>query len=165
MADSHEAILTAFMTLSGTALNPEQRVQCTLPIRTGGCGVKGTALLQPAARISAVAGFLSAGGRRVGAPAFALTSEMTDTASVLEDLRSRLGPNFDPLAQWTCNPSLVSTADAAHCAQSWWSAALGKSTLNHLIENARPRNQARMLEKRGGLGTTWMTALPSRGSA
>ena len=165
VAESHEAILTAFMTLSGTALSPEQRVQCTLPIRTGGCGIKGTALLQPAARISAIAGFLSVGGRRVGTPAFALSSEMTDSASVLEDLRSRLSPNFDPLSQWTCHPSLVSTADGTHCTQSWWSAALGKSTLNHLIENARPRDQARMLEQRGGLGTTWMTALPAAGSA
>ena len=165
VAESHEAILTAFMTLSGTALSPEQRIQCALPIRTGGCGIKGTALLQPAARISAVAGFLSTGGRRVGAPTFALAPEMTDTACVLEDLSSRLGPNFDPLTQWIGNPSLVSTADSTHCAQSWWSAAIGKSTLDHLIDNARPRDQARLLEQRNGIGTTWMTALPACGSA
>jgi hypothetical protein len=55
--ECHETVLSSFMDLMGATLTPPQRLQATLPIRVGGCGIKGIAQLQPAARVAALAGF------------------------------------------------------------------------------------------------------------
>lgn len=71
VAACHESTLTAFMDLAGFSLSASQRLQATLPLRTGGCGLKGASDLQPAARLAALCTFYGGGARRVGVPAYA----------------------------------------------------------------------------------------------
>ena len=157
-------ILEAFSDLAGVSLSAAQRLQCTLPVRTGGCGIKGAVQLQPAARISALASFYSGGGRRVGVPAYALGVDSVGVQPVLGDLISRLGGNFNPLQAWLANPAGLGTAEGDHRNQRWWGTALGERTMVDLLDTASPRDQARLLEQRSGLGSTWMTVLPSVGT-
>jgi hypothetical protein len=166
VADCHEAVLTAFMDLAGLTLTPQQRIQCVQPVRVGGCGIKGASQLQPAARMSALATFYSVGARRVGVPACASQVDSRLLAPVLADLTARLGTNMDPLSSWSTNMSLLATASPDHRSQQWWSTALGQRSVLDLLDSAPPRDQARLLEQRsGGLGSTWMTALPARGTS
>ena len=80
---------------------------------------------------------------------------------VLSHLTGRLGSNVDPLAAWVADTTKLCTADPGFCRQHWWGTALGTRCMLDLVERARPRDQARILEQRSGLGSTWMTALPS----
>ena len=162
--DCHESILSCFMDLSGIALSPTQRLQCVLPVRVGGCGVKGPAQMQPAARIAALAGFYSGGARRVGVPTYATSADDALIIPVLADLSSRLGPNQDPLQSWMAHPAGLETASRDHCSQHWWSGVLGAKLMTDLLDHSGPRDQARLLEQRSGLGSTWMTATPSPAS-
>lgn len=74
--------------------------------------------------------------------------------SVLGDLLSRLGTNHDPLATWVADPRKIATADKDMKDQRWWSTALGTRGLNELVDAAGPRDQARLLEQRHGLGSS-----------
>jgi len=83
---------------------------------------------------------------------------------VLADLHSRLGANADPVAQWLADPSRTATATKDHCGQRWWGSAVGTRLMADLLDMVGPRDQARLLEQRSGLGSTWMTAPPSSAS-
>ena len=67
--------------------------------------------MQPAARIAAMAGFLSRGAARVGVPTWAQGADEAMVRPVLSDLTSRLGSNLDPLAAWVADPAKLCTAD------------------------------------------------------
>jgi hypothetical protein len=94
----HNPTIAALEDLAGFPLSPLQRLQAVLPIRSGGCGIKGASQMQPAARIAALAGFYGGDGRRVGTPDYAMAIDPGPLQSVLGDLLSRLGTNHDPLA-------------------------------------------------------------------
>ena len=158
--ESHEAVMAAFMDFSGIALSGGQRVQCLLPIRSGGCGIKGAAQLQPSARIAALAGFYTRGARRVGVPEYASKVDSSLVLPVLSDLASRMGTNYEPLPAWLADHQLIGTSIGDHCLQRWWASAMGGQAMRALIDTASSRDQARLLEQRSGLGSTWMNALP-----
>ena len=159
-----DEVLDAFGDLCGVALTPAQRIQTTLPLRSGGCGIKGVAQLQPAARIAALAGFYGPGAQRVGVPEYARLPDPALLSPVLADLTSRLGHNADPLGAWASDPSRVISASSDHYQQRWWGTLLGTHSFQGLVDAATARDQARLLEIRSGLGGTWMSALPSAAS-
>jgi hypothetical protein len=97
-------------------------------------------------------------------PDYATAPETALTTPVLADLGLHLGPNMDPLAGWTSNPAGMNTAAKNYCSQRWWSTTLGTKLHHWLVDHASPRDQARLLEQRSGVGNSWMAALPSAGS-
>ena len=100
----------------------------------------------------------------MGVPAYATAILPAFVLPVLGDLLTRFGPNFSPVPAWLANPAALATADPDHRNQRWWSTALGERTMRDLLDTESPRDQARLLEQRSGLGSTWMTALPSTGA-
>ena len=153
---AHNAILSSFEDMTGISLLPHQRLQACLPLHNGGCGIKGLHLLQPTARISALAAFYSRGAVTVGLPNYARKIVPSLIQPVLSDLTSRLGINCDPLTAWDACPDRLSTASNDHCSQHWWSTTLGARVMLDLLDQLGPRDQARLLEQRTGLGSTWM---------
>ena len=78
----------------------------------------------------------------------------------LEELLHLLGPNFGPLQRWQGNIRGLAQADADHLQQKWWSKALGNAAQLALLDHITPRDQARLLEQQGGIGSAFMTVTP-----
>ena len=155
-----EAILSAFEEIVGCGLSSTQRQQAGLPFRQGGCGLKVPSQVRPAARISALARFFTSGGARVGVPESARNITSSMVMPVLEDLLSILGPNYGPLQRWKGDLTAISQVDPDHLQQKWWSGALGTAQQLALLDHVPPRDQARILEQQGGVGTAFMSVTP-----
>ena len=156
-----EAILGAFEEIIGCGLSSLQRIQVGLPFRQGGCGLKVPSQVRPAARMSALARFHTDGGRRVGVPDSALQVTGSTVMPVLHDLLSQLGPNFGPVQRWQGELRGLENADSDHMQQKWWSAALASAKTLSLLDQATPRDQARLLEQQNGIGTAFMAVTPN----
>jgi hypothetical protein len=55
----------------------------------------------------------------------------------------------------------MEAAEPAHRRQKWWAEQVGKQRILKLLDNASPRDQARLLEQAGGLGTCFMGVIPN----
>ena len=161
LAQADQAILAAFEDLVGVALTGPQLAQVYLPFSAGGCGVRAPLQTRPAARISGILGYLTGGAAAIGAPDFCSTLPAASVLPVLEDLASKLTPNFDPLALWMDKVELLSSATTEHSRQKFWSEALGKSRVLGLLDQLPTRDQARLLEQTNSIGSAWMIVPPS----
>ena len=158
---ANDIVLSAFEDLVGCALSQSQRDQASLPLSTGGCGLKSPRLVQPAARIAALLAFLGGGCANVDVPTYARTPSSTAVAPVLDHLVELLGPQFESIQQWQGRHDLLATSDPSKWHQKHWTDAIGKATMMRLLDSATPRDQARLLEQTSGLGTAWMSVKPS----
>lgn len=158
-----EIILGAFEDLLGCGLSEEQRVQASLPLRTGGCGLRIASRVRPAARISALASFYSEGAKAVGIPDYAAQPRAGWLMPPMTELRACLGSNFDPLSAWMGTLSSLTTAGQDHRKQKWWSEAIGKRVMQDLLgrPSVSARDQARLLEQANGLGSSFMSVPPN----
>jgi hypothetical protein len=156
-----ETILSAFEDVVGCSLNAHQRIQVSLPLSNGGCGIKNPTFTQPAARIAALAAFHTGGAKRVGVPQYHTDTPPAGLQPVLGDLQSRLGANHDTTALLLRNSSALQTLAGEKTSQQWWSRELGKQAMTDLIDHVPPRDQARLLEQLTGIGNDWMSALPT----
>jgi hypothetical protein len=160
-ARANDIVLTAFEDLVGCALTQQQRHQASLPLSTGGCGLKSPRLVKPAARIAALLAFLGGGCDKVAVPLYARTPSSAAITPVIEDLICLLGPQFESLETWQGRHDLLATADPSKWHQKHWTDALGKATMIRLLDESTARDQARLLEQMSGLGTAWMSVTPS----
>jgi hypothetical protein len=145
----------------GCNLNAAQRLQVTLPLSQGGCGIKQPSTIQPAARISALSTFYTVGAKKVGVPEAISKVDSDLTTPVLHDLLEELGQNCDPLPAWTQDPDKMSSATPQYHSQKWWANMLGQAATIRLIDMSDNRNQARILEQINGIGHHWMLAVPN----
>ena len=160
-ARANDIVLSAFEDLVGCALlSQQQRDQASLPLSTGGCGLKSPRLVKPAARISALLAFLGGGCDNVAVPLYARTPSSAAITPVLEDLTGLLGTQFETFHSWQGH-DVLATADPSKWHQKHWTDAIGKAIMLQLLDCASPRDQARLLERTSGLGTAWMSVLPS----
>jgi hypothetical protein len=155
------AIMGAFENIVGCGLTPAQRVQATLPLTSGGCGIRSPTTVRPAARIAAMAGFYQVGAARLGLPGELQKVDLSLLSEPIKDLQARLSPNFSPLDEWVRDPNRIATAERLYSRQKWWSDSLGKQAMLTLVNHSCPRDQVRILEQRDGLGYAWMAAPPS----
>jgi hypothetical protein len=139
------AILTAFEDIVSHGLDTNQKAQASMPLATGGCGIRIPSVIRPAARISALATFYTTGRHAVAAPIQDLAPTNTWVGTTLQELNTLLGANFDPLTTWTGDHNKLCRADAKHMQQKWWSAALGKQRMTRLLDTSTPRDQAQLL--------------------
>ena len=158
--DCDEAILSAFEEIIGCGMSQTQRLQAGLPFRHGGCGLKVPGQVRPAARISALARFYSSGASKVGVPDLAAQVTSGLVLPVLGDLENTLGPNYGPLQRWKGDLKALCQVDPDHLQQKWWSGALGAAQQTTLLDQVTPRDQARILEQQGGVGTAFMSVTP-----
>jgi hypothetical protein len=156
-----DIIMSAFEDVVGCGLSPEQRTQASWPFSAGGCGLKTPTMLRPAARISALTAYLASGSERLCLPTYVQTVPSRWVSPLLSDLSTNLGVNFDPLPAWMGRHELLQTASPAMWQQKWWSDALGKAASLRLLDAVSARDQARLLEQSSGVGTGWMTVIPS----
>ena len=155
------AILQAFEDLVGEGLGPQQLVQAAQPLRAGGCGIRCPLVNRSAARMAALATFISEGANRVGVPQMARSCPASFTGPPLAELQAFLGMNFDPLPSWIHKPETIGVTDAQHNQQKWWSLAIGKKAILNLLEVCSVRDQNRLLEQQTGIGASFMAATPS----
>ena len=94
-------------------------------------------------------------------PLYARTPSSAAIKPVLDDLVGLLGTQFETLYSWQGRHDLLATADPSKWHQKHWTDAIGKATMLRLLDSASPRDQARLLEQTSGLGTSWMSVLPS----
>ena len=160
-AEADDVILSAFEDIVGCALTGTQRQQATMPFSAGGCGLKSPSKTRPAARISALLAYLGSGCHSVGVPQYAWTIPSAWIAPVLDDLESSLGVNFAPVQRWKGRHDLLSSAEPTKWSQKWWNDAIGKASALRLLDQLSPRDQTRLLEQAGGVGTSWMTVTPN----
>ena len=113
MREADAIILTGFEDLLGQGLPPAQRVQVGLPFASGGCGIRSSLSIRPAARIAALACYHTVGADRIGAPQYARSVSAGLVTPVLQELAARLGPNFDPVSRWLGAVESISQADKA----------------------------------------------------
>ena len=158
------AILQAFEDIVGEGLTPHQLLQASQPLRAGGCGIRSPLVIRPAARIAALASFVSEGAARVGVPGQARLCPGSWIGPPLAELCTILGQNFDPLPSWLHQPEKIGFTDDNHNQQKWWSQSVGKKTLLGLLDTVSPRDQARLLEQQGGVGASFMAATPAHHS-
>ena len=158
--DAEVAILEGFEEVLGASLPPAQRVQASLPLSAGGCGLRCPLQVRPAARMAALVSFLCDGAERVGIPDLARQHIWTWFHPVLTELQGRLGQH-DPLPSWCADNRRILQATAEHKRQKWWTAALGRKRMEELLDSVPKRDQARILEQQGGVGTAFMSVPPS----
>ena len=156
-----EAIFVAMEDIIGCGLDAARRVQCGMPISAGGCGLAIPDQCMAAARISALISFEREGPSLLHLPdeAWHLPSRLV--SPVLDDLRTRLGPNHEPTATWCGDRSHLARVDGPQGTQHWWRNEVGKADLLRLLDVVPERDQARLLEQRSGIGSAWMAAIPN----
>ena len=130
-------------------------------MKAGGCGLRRPTIIRPAARIAALATIYAKGAASVGPPLYAQALDLDWVAAPLQDLRSLLGPNADPLAEWLQNPATIKYATGDSLKHKWWSDTIGKSAANQLLDTVPPRDQARLLEQSSGIENCLMAVTPS----
>jgi hypothetical protein len=106
----HDSLRRAVEDLVGMGVSDDVWCQATLPMRHGGLGIRDPLQTQPAARLAALAGLHLYGWDRVGIPEIAFSKDSPDLASTIEALRNQLGPNFEPLAEWSTDPRQFASA-------------------------------------------------------
>jgi hypothetical protein len=155
-----ETILQTFEDLLGQPLTQPQRLQASLPLSNGGCGLRVPSFHRPAARIAALASFYSGGATKVGTPAYAQQADLSILRPPIQELVSRLGPNHHQATRLSTNPATLQTAGDIS-SQKWWSHELGTKPIDDLMQQASARDQARLLEQSNSSGSGWMAILPS----
>ena len=156
-----DTICAAMEDLVGCGLDQPRRIQCGMPLSAGGCGLSLPDRVLPAARIAAVVNFEREGASLLALPDFASHLPASVIAPPLEDLKTRLGANFEPVGSWCGDHTKLGRADKQQASQHWWAGELGKSDLLKLLETVPDRDQARLLEQRSGIGSSWMAAIPN----
>ena len=117
-------------------------------------------MVRPAARIAALSRFFASGATQVGVPENAAVVLSSVVMSPLLELLGLLGPNFGPLQRWLGDIQGLANADGDHQQQKWWSEALAVTANTALLDKVTPRDQARILEQQGGVGTAFMSVTP-----
>ena len=79
---------------------------------------------------------------------------------LLDDLERLLGANYGPLQRWKGDLTALRQVDPDHLQQKWWVGALGAAQQLSLLDQVPPRDQARILEQQGGVGTAFMSVTP-----
>ena len=114
----------------GAPVSDQQWAQATLAIRHGGLGILDPTSQRLAARIAGIVDF-----SRRGAEVLQLQSATAhlpgDWPVCLTRALLSLG-NIQPLTAWQADPSLLSTADQVHRAQSWWAERIHLQVKAHL---------------------------------
>ena len=80
---------------------------------------------------------------------------------MLQELNRALGANCDPLPRWTGDIKLLNVAEQEHQRQKWWGLRVAQATTAKLLDTMCSRDQARLLEQTGGLGSSFMSAPPN----
>ena len=70
--------------------------------------------------------------------------------------------SLDPISRWQGNHVVIGTESKQHMRQNWWTERLGQRRMHLLLDTALPRDQARLLEQAGGLGSCFMGVAPNR---
>lgn len=158
---SEGVVLDAFADILGCAMKPSQMVQAGLPIAVGGCGLRCPTVMKPAARLAALATFYSRGAQDVGLPTYCRHVVARWVLPPVQEAMGLIGPNFDPLTEWSGNVSAIATAQGAHLIQKWWSENIGKAKLTRLLDSVSPRDQARLLEQGNSVTGSFMSVAPN----
>ena len=161
LEECEEVIFEGFGDLLGCSLSASQRSQAGLPLRVGGCGIRCPVRIRPAARIAALCVYYGETAKTIGAPEQVRQPRAEWLHPVLVELQATLGPNFDPVTGWLGRMDHIRLAGPEHKQQQWWSEALGVAQTVALLDQVWSRDQARLLEQQGGLGTAFMSVTPN----
>ena len=156
------ALQRAAEDLLGMGVNDLTWSQVALPLRHGGLGVRDPTTTQPAARMAALIGLEMFGRERVGVPEVAFAAPSPDLVTTVAALRSQLGPNFEPLAQWHADPQQLASASIDHASQRWWAGHVAVEQRSRLCQLGSARDMARLQCQGGAVANGWMSVLPSR---
>ena len=85
-----------------------------------------------------------------------------DWQSVLSDMGSFLGQNFDPLSRWRAE-DVPSGADKEHLEQRWWGRKIQKVRFTRLQLQSFLRDRNRQRLQSMPFASSWMTLVPSVG--
>ena len=148
--------------LLGTGLSEDAWDQVCLPIRLGGLGISDPYVVQPAARLAALATLELNGTRAVGVPASVLAHPSPDLQLKLQRLQAQLGPNMEPLATWVQDPQPLVSATQQHTTQKWWAEQVDEVRSQLVDTRGTVRDRVRRASQKGPVATAWLGALPSR---
>ena len=147
--------------LVGTSLPDLVWAQATLPISSGGLGIKDPHHERPHARMAALSTFELFARDRAGVPEDVFTAPSPDLLPVVVSLQSTLGVNHEPLKGWASTPSSHASATHEHASQRWWAEQVAKERGAALHGRVPIRDQCRLEAQRGPYAYKWLSVLPS----
>ena len=159
-----DAIREATSDLAGAPLSDLEYEQASLPIVLSGLGIRDPIKEASHARVAALAGFEVHGSSRVGVPRTAYSLPAPDLTYHLGRLTELLGPNAEPLASWSRDCSLMSSAQKDHTMQHWWAELVGAARRSAIGQECTVRDLVRLKSQEGPFANGWLQVIPSDGN-
>ena len=147
--------------LVGKPLEPQHLQQIFMPIKYGGLGVRNPVDLRDAARVAAVTSYLKDFTPQAECePAETLERIPEDFITVVMNLRMVLGPEVQPLKDWSTQPEKAKEIGHRLTVQQAWQEKVTLRRRRDWLESGTLREKARkaLLTPQSG---AWMTGLPS----
>ena len=162
IANTEAAIWSTMEDCVGMPLAAAHRLQCSLPMRKGGCGIKLPGNFALPARLSLLLSYPKK-ATNLGVPQRWITYPSTELTSLLSDAQSKFGSSVAPFSTWASRPSTISTAAPEYQLQSWWAEKVVSMSQKSLVNTMGPdgRDAVRLQQQLRGSGSGWMKAAPS----
>ena len=157
-----DEIMSTFEEVLGMPLSRPQRLQASLPMRKGGCGIKLLSSAAAPARLSFLATY-AARARTLGIPSHWCVPLDADVVSACEALAGTgVVRTLAPLAAWRGRPSIICSAQHTHQQQRWWAEHVVDARAEELrvLVQGTARDAARLALQCKGDGTGWMHVAP-----
>ena len=157
-------IMAAFEDVVGMPLAPVHRLQASLPMRKGGCGVKLLATGAAPARLAFLASY-AARAVSLGVPTRWCGLLDCDVSSACDAvIGAGVSKTLVPLADWVTRPAAIVSASQTHQRQRWWAEQVVDARAESLrvLAGNTARDAARYALQAKGDGTGWMHVAPHR---
>ena len=127
--------------LVGVDLGEAQWLQCHLPMRMGGLGIRNPVAIRDVARLASICSMMALGAE-LGFPSELLGSP-PDTAAILQGVAKWTSSEMDPLKSWVRTGN-VADAEPIHCKQRWWSDKVYAAKRLGMLVGLPQRDQGRI---------------------
>ena len=165
MERADDDIMSTFEEVLGMPLSLPQRLQASLPMRKGGCGIKLLSTSAAPARLAFLATY-AAKAAALGVPAHWCVPLECDVVSACEALAATgVTRTLAPLAGWRERPATICSAQSLHRQQRWWAEHVVEAQAERLrvLVQGTARDAARLALQCKGQGTGWMHVAPHPG--
>ena len=162
MERADDDIMSTFEEVLGMPLSRPQRLQASLPMRKGGCGIKLLSTAAAPARLAFLATY-AAKAAALGVPSHWSVPLEADVVSACEALAGTgVTRTLAPLAGWRERPATICSAQSVHRQQRWWAEHVVDAQAEQLrvLVQGTARDAARLALQCKGQGTGWMHVAP-----
>ena len=158
LAQADIVLKNGFQKIIGTQITDQQWTQVTLPYSHGGLGLQSPLQQAPAATIASIASWMDCAD--VQKPKLEPNGSLSHLHECLCWLLEQTEPTCQPLNDWIATSS-VHPVDKDSKTQSWWQQKISDARRSRLVQDAPPRDAARLKCQNSALCSAWSRAPPS----